>query len=140
MNSELWTLYQSTVFALEQRFSPDFSFAIVTAFNPLGENLSCGQNALLDNELQEAINDRSILARSIYGCSPDLSHWEKSWAIFTEKDQAIAIAKSFRQNAMYWVELDQLYLVPALMTQEEEVALGPFSQRLLADISFNYFH
>ena len=140
MKSDLWQLYQTTVFALNQRFSLDFNFAIITAYNPKGDNLSCGQNALLDNELQEKINEKGILARSIYGCSPDLSHWEKSWALFTDKTQAIDIAIKFKQNAMYWVEADRLILVPCLLTDQKDIEIGRFSKRLLTDISLDYFY
>ncbi|BDM63295.1 hypothetical protein NFHSH190041_07470 [Shewanella sp. NFH-SH190041] len=60
--NELWQCYQSTKFLMTQKLSPLLSFAIITAWNPLGENLSNGQNALLDRQLQnELIKKRSFI-------------------------------------------------------------------------------
>lgn len=60
--NELWQCYQSTKFLMTQKLSPLLSFAIITAWNPLGENLSNGQNALLDRQLQNELIKKGRLS------------------------------------------------------------------------------
>ena len=47
-----------------------------------------------------------------------------------DKSQAVQLALQFEQNAIYWVEQGELFLVPVLMSQQEE-SLGAFNQRLV---------
>ncbi|QYJ85532.1 DUF3293 domain-containing protein [Shewanella mesophila] len=124
-----WHCYQQTQFLLTQTFSPLLSFAIITAHNPRGEILTPSQNRLLDRQLQRHIVKLQYPYRSVVGCSLDKQHMEKSWAIPMDKLDAVALARVFNQNAIYYVEEDLLQLVPCLINYSE-LSLGSFSARV----------
>ena len=126
----LWDEYQKTHFLFTQRLSNDFSFAIVTAHNPHGLMLSPSQNRLLDRQLESKIQHYNSPYRSLVGAAPDLSHMEKSWAIFIDKKQALELGRAFNQHAIYYVDKGVLSLVACVDPSKEEVAMGIFNQRL----------
>lgn len=126
----LWQHYQNTHFLLTQPLSNDFSFAIVTAHNPFGSMLTPSQNRLLDRELQSKILQYQRPYRSVIGAAPDLSHMEKSWAVFIDKEQALELGRAFRQHAIYYVSDGLLSLVACFDSAKAEVCIGSFDQRL----------
>jgi len=126
----LWDDYQTTHFLFTQRLSDDFPFAIVTAHNPLGTRLSPSQNRLLDRQLQSKIQQYNRPYRALVGAAPDLSHMEKSWAIFIDKEQAVELGREFNQYAIYYVNRGLISLIACLDTIEPEVAMGAFNHRL----------
>ncbi|WP_440905837.1 DUF3293 domain-containing protein [Catenovulum sp. SX2] len=127
----IWQIYKNVVFEFGQLLSPNLDFAIITAHNPLGQVCSAGQNALLDRVLQQDIAELGVPYRSLFGCDAAKSHMEKSWAIATDKNMAIRLAKHHKQNALYWVADDKLYLVPALMVGVQEEFIGRFSDKVI---------
>ena len=138
-NEHFWQCYQQTQFLLTQPFSPSLSFAIITAYNPKGKNLSPSQNGLLDKQLQRHILRLQYPYRALIGASADRGHMEKSWAVSLDKVTAVELGRVFNQNAIYFVDNDELYLVPCLVDYEE-LDLGKFSARVclvseLPDIS-----
>ncbi|MCG9754897.1 DUF3293 domain-containing protein [Shewanella insulae] len=138
-NEHFWQCYQQTQFLLTQPFSPSLSFAIITAHNPKGQHLSPSQNRLLDKQLQRHIQRLQYPYRALIGASADRVHMEKSWAISIDKVTAVELGKVFNQNAIYFVEEDELQLVPCLV-EYDELTLGQFSARVcmvneLPDIS-----
>ena len=124
----LWHDYQKTQFLLTQRLATDFSFAIITAHNPLGTNLTPCQNRLLDKQLLHQIELHRSPYRALVGASADLSHLEKSWAVFIDKSDAVALGCQFNQLAIYYVEKGELSLVPCA-AEKPEVLLGDFHRR-----------
>ncbi|QIR13592.1 DUF3293 domain-containing protein [Shewanella aestuarii] len=126
----LWKHYQSTHFLFTQPLSSDFSFAIVTAHNPYGSLLSPSQNRLLDRKLQSKILQYQRPYRAVIGVAPDLSHMEKSWAIFIDKEQALELGREFRQHAIYYVHEGVLSLIACFDLAKAEVCIGRFEQRL----------
>ncbi len=130
MNTQtLWQLYQTTHFVMEQPLSNQLSFAILTAFNPRGETAPAARNRVLDRCFQQQVEEEGILYREIWGCSPDYLYCEKSWALMLEQSQAVAWAERYQQNAIFYVEQDELLLVPCLL-EEQTRSLGRFSERL----------
>jgi hypothetical protein len=126
----LWNEYQSTHFLFTQRLSHDFPFAIVTAHNPRGSRLSPSQNRLLDRQLQFKIQQYNRPYRALIGAAPDLSHMEKSWAIFIDKEQAVELGREFNQHAIYYVNQGLLSLIACLDSIKPEVDMGIFNHRL----------
>ncbi|MGX9460862.1 DUF3293 domain-containing protein [Shewanella sp. A14] len=126
----LWHEYQNTHFLFTQRLSNDFPFAIVTAHNPCGSLLSPSQNRLLDRQLQSKIQQYNRPYRSLIGAAPDLSHMEKSWAIFIDKEQALELGREFNQHAIYYVNKGLLSLVGCVDSMLGEVDMGMFNHRL----------
>lgn len=125
----LWEDYQKTHFLLTQQLNPAFSFAIVTAHNPLGSKLTPCQNRLLDRALQRKILEYRSPYRSLIGAAPDLSHMEKSWAVFIDKEQALELGREFRQLAIYYVNNGFLSLISCSKNAIKEVDIGAFHHR-----------
>lgn len=126
----LWQLYKSSIFLSYQSLSMAINFAIISGQNPAGKTENPLYNQLLDKRLQARLLQLGAPYRSVIGAAPDLSFQEKSWVVLCDKQQAITLALEFTQNAIYWVEQGQLYLVPVLL-QEPEECLGQFQQRLV---------
>ncbi|WP_111979864.1 DUF3293 domain-containing protein [Algibacillus agarilyticus] len=126
-----WELYKSTKFVFQQTVSSEIDFAIISACNPRGQILTSSHNRIRDKALQNDIYHLDAIYRSVYGCSPSLDFHEKSWLVGIDKIAAIQLAIKYEQNAIFWVEQGQLYLVPCLLTTESEVHLGLFKERLI---------
>ena len=126
-SDDLWHFYKTTQFLLTQQIANHLSFAIITACNPKGTLLSQSQNRLRDRKLQHSIDTLKCPYRAVIGAARDMSHFEKSWAIFVEKQQAIQLGEEFVQNAIYYVNEGELILVPVLMQAKEE-SLGMFQR------------
>ncbi|GIU13350.1 DUF3293 domain-containing protein [Shewanella morhuae] len=126
----LWQCYQTPLFLLTQALSCNFSFAIITAHNPAAMLLSPSQNRLLDRQLLREIELLGSPYRALVGAAPDLSHMEKSWAVFIDRTMALQLGKKFNQYAIYVVEQGDVSLVPCLLNGHDEVCLGKFSERV----------
>ncbi len=132
LRNNCWSLYKKTIFVMVSPLGKHLSYAIVTAENPAGVMVPDSVNLMLDNAIQARIIQMSCQYRCLYGCSPDYSHYEKSWALVIEKHKAIQLAKEFEQNAIYWVEKGELYLTPVCMEGVREESLGDFGSRCVA--------
>ncbi|GGZ11728.1 DUF3293 domain-containing protein [Shewanella fodinae] len=126
---QLWQHYLDSCFLLSQPLSSSSPFAIITAYNPLGQVLEPCQNRLRDRALQCDIEQLRVPYRMIIGAAADLSHMEKSWALFVSKTQATALAKKYQQNAFYYVDAGVLSLIPCLAGDRQQV-IGDFSQHV----------
>jgi len=130
-NQQLWQHYSETVFLLQQRL-PDWPQAgIVTACNPRGKVLSDNNNAALNDKLSNHLRQLGLPFIGLTGCSPDLQHQEPSLLVYCTQDQAMSLAREFKQNAFYWIEGNELYLRPCLLQDMPECHLGHFSERLI---------
>ena len=121
----LWESYKTSVFICHQVLNCNIDFAIISAQNPAGVTGHPYLNLRRDKEFQAYLNQQKLPYRSVIGCAPDHSFQEKSWIVLCEKNTAITLARQFEQNAIYWVEQGELFLVPVLLTQHEE-SLGNF--------------
>ncbi|ABE56261.1 conserved hypothetical protein [Shewanella denitrificans OS217] len=128
---DLWRSYQNCQFLLTQPLSPLLSLSIVTAHNPLGKTLSPSQNRLLDRQLQAKIQTFKQPYRSMITTSEQMSHMEKSWAIFfLGQEEALALGQAFQQLAIYHVEAGELSLMSCVEHDPRQVHLGPLYKRL----------
>ncbi|MBP7547730.1 MAG: DUF3293 domain-containing protein [Corallincola sp.] len=128
----LWQLYATTCFVVSQGSGWGGEFAIITACNPHGQLLSAGANGIRDRQLQQRLQQWRVAHLRVVGAAPDLSHQERSWAVWVDEPQALALAAELGQNAIYYVSHDQLWLLPCLMAGERR-ALGRFRERLRLD-------
>jgi hypothetical protein len=126
---QLWQHYQQTIFLSHQPFCKQASFAIISVANPQGRVSNQGYNLCVNEAFAAELERSSYRYRSIIGASPCLQFQEVSWAVFCQQQQAIEMALKWQQNAMYWVEQGQLWLMPVLVA-EQAIALGDFQQRL----------
>ena len=126
----LWESYKTSIFLCHQALKCDVDFAIISAQNPAGNTEHPYLNLRRDKELQAYLNLQRLPSRSVIGSAPDLSFQEKSWIVLCDKSIALQLAQKFQQNAIYWVQQGELFLVPVLMPQHEE-SLGAFIERLV---------
>jgi hypothetical protein len=90
-------------------------FAIITAFDPRGQDLSAAEN----EERKRAL-DRRLLADGykfarVDCCSPDRSHCERSVAVAMRQEDAIALAKELEQVAIFWFDGERFWILGALV-------------------------
>jgi hypothetical protein len=90
-------------------------FAIITAFDPRGHDLSAAEN----EERRRAL-DRRLLAGGykfarVDCCSPDRSHCECSVAVAMRQEDAIALAKELEQVAIFWFDGERFWILGALV-------------------------
>lgn len=125
---DLWESYKSSVFFCHQPLGDTIDFAIISAQNPFGNVQHHHHNLTLDCQFESELRGSAFPYRRLIGASPDGSFQEQSWAVLCDKSRALELARRYRQNAIYWVESGELFLVPALWGEREE-HLGRFRPR-----------
>ena len=105
------------------------AFAVITAFATTGERWSPAQNAEADRRLELELRSRSRWVRRLTGYSPTTAHAEPGWAVEISFDDACEIGMHFRQDAVYYVDADQLQ-VSHCDARRSLVNIGAFRQRV----------
>ncbi|HEX6576698.1 MAG TPA: DUF3293 domain-containing protein [Gemmatimonadaceae bacterium] len=85
-------------------------FAVLTAFNPRGVDASQEENDDRMRELEAELESVGHSFVRLDACSPDKSHCECSVAISTSLDEAIEIAKRWKQIAIFWWDLSSFWI------------------------------
>jgi hypothetical protein len=86
------------------------SFAIISGLATTGQQWSEDANRMGDELLQAAIEQRAVWHVRIVGYSPTTSHFEPSWACDLTLPDAIALGLWAKQDAIYWVQQQQLWV------------------------------
>ena len=122
--------YANTFFHLgfREEFLPN-SFAIVTACNPMDEKLSEEVNHLRNERLKNNLKSRNFLALPVLGKSLDGLHEEKSFCVNCTKEEAVSLAESYDQRAIFWIDEDNLEIIDCKLAEVE--FLGSFKARIL---------
>ena len=102
-------------------------FAILTACNPMDEILKKTENKKLNQGLRRALSEFEMPTYNIIGSSPDLNHQEPSFLIEIPENQAIEVAASFNQRAIFWVSNDQMEIIEC--STRKRYPAGSFSER-----------
>jgi len=121
-----WRLYQQTVFLLPDGYQPlldQEKFAIIIAAIPLGDSGGTDQT----EKFLEDLRQQDLEHYPITGCSPDLTHREESYGIVIPLKVALELCRDYQQDAIFWVDKDQLELVDQSGFRE---TLGRFSDRV----------
>jgi len=90
-------------------------FAIMTAFDPRGENLSPPENERRKQELDERLRSSGYRFAHVDACSPDRSHCECSVAVVMPQETALDLAKEMQQIAIFWFDGRRFWIVGALV-------------------------
>ena len=77
-------------------------FAVLTAFNPRGVDISPEENSRRMQELEAELESSGDHFVRVDACSPDKSHCECSVAIKGEMQRALDIARRWEQIAIFW--------------------------------------
>lgn len=124
----LWENYRKVCFVAP--FEPPSwpAYAIVTAWNPASQWVSARRNARRQRALLRIIDGSSDLSAlgPLWGSAPDERWREASLLLRASRGEAIRLAARFGQNAFYWVEAGELWLLPALL-KGEPCHLGPLA-------------
>lgn len=90
-------------------------FAIMTAFDPRGGNLSAPENDRRQRDLESRLSKAGHKFTTVDCCSPDRSHCECSVAVIMPQESAIDLAKELEQVAIFWFDGRQFWIVGALV-------------------------
>jgi hypothetical protein len=89
-------------------------FAIMTAFDPRGENLSPAENEKRTEKLGARLRSSPYRFVSVDCCSPDRSHCECSFAVVMPQEEALDLARELEQVAIFWFDGARFWIVGAL--------------------------
>jgi hypothetical protein len=89
-------------------------FAIVTAFDPEGRNLSAAENEQRKLELDRRLASTGYQFVQVDCCSPDRSHCECSVAVTMPQQKALDLAREMRQVAIFWFDGERFWILGAL--------------------------
>ncbi len=90
-------------------------FAIMTAFDPRGENLAPTENEKRKRELDEKLRSSGYRFAQVEACSPDRSHCECSFAVVMPQEQALDLAREMEQVAIFWFDSKRFWILGALV-------------------------
>lgn len=104
-------------------------FAIVSAYATTGETWEDQVNQEADRRLEQELKQRGDWFVRITGYSPKTGHAEPSWAISMPFAEACELGLRFKQDAIYYVTGDALY-VSYCDARRALVLVGEFRSRL----------
>jgi hypothetical protein len=93
----------------------DRPFAVLTAFDPRGRDLSADENEQRKRDLDRRLTVRGYKFVQVDACSPDRSHCESSVAVVMPQDDAIALARELEQVAIFWFDGTRFWIQGAVL-------------------------
>lgn len=90
-------------------------FAIITAFDPRGENLLATENERRSRDLERKLAKNGHHFIRVDCCSPDRSHCERSVAVVMPQEEAIDLARELEQVAIFWFDGQRFWIVGAVV-------------------------
>lgn len=93
-------------------------FAVLTSYNPRGENISEAENDRRFKELEAELSSAGHEFVVMDACSPDKSHCECSVALKSDRETALDIAKRWEQVAIFWFDGGRFWIYGAISPVE----------------------
>ena len=90
-------------------------FAVLTAFDPRGQDLPRTQNEQRKRDLNRLLAQLGYQFVDVDACSPDGSHCECSVAVVMEQAAAIDLARELEQVAIFWFDGKQFWIMGAIV-------------------------
>lgn len=131
-NNNLWSIYKKTWFKLAKLPNLNNNLCVVTAYNPYGSDDSIEQNIYRNSELAHELKAIAQEVIEVYAGNEDFSYCEMSYIFDCTKEKAIALGNKWQQNAIFWIEAGNLYLVACQPIDDkipDSVYLGKFLER-----------
>lgn len=94
------------------------TFAILTAHDPLGRDLTPEENQARQANLESELDADEIHFVRVDACSTDREHCECSLAIDVDQEDAVAIAKQYEQMAIFWFDGTEMWLVGGIVKSD----------------------
>ena len=86
-------------------------FAVLTAFDPHGRDLSQAENEERRRELDRRLTAEGYKFAHVDACSSDGSHCERSVAVAMPQEKAIDLAREMEQVAIFWFDGKRFWIV-----------------------------
>jgi hypothetical protein len=93
-------------------------FAVMTAFDPRGQDLPAEENEKRRRDLSQRLTATGYKFVDVDACSPDRSHCECSVAVVMAQDEAVALARELEQVAIFWFDGERFWIVGALVNAD----------------------
>jgi hypothetical protein len=90
-------------------------FAVLTAFDPRGHDLSTEENDKRKRDLDQRLSSLGYRFVDVDACSPDGTHCECSVAVIMDQEKAIALARELEQVAIFWFDGKQFWILGAIV-------------------------
>lgn len=90
-------------------------FAVVTAFDPRGRDLSRAENEWRKRDLDRRLSARGYKFAHVDACSPDRAHCECSVAVLAPQREAIELARELEQVAIFWFDGKRFWILGVLL-------------------------
>jgi len=132
LDNNLWSTYQKTWFKLSKLPNLNKNLCVITAFNPHGIARLKDQNIYQNRELAHELKAMAIDVIELLAGNEDFSYYEPSYIFECERHKAVALGVKWQQNAIFWVEQGQLYLLACQALDgvvPSPVCLGTFLER-----------
>lgn len=104
-------------------------FVIITAFNPRGVVHKSVENNEFDAALAAYLQEHALPHWRVIGGSHDFVHAEPGYGVETDLNQGIELGVLFRQEAVFYVRGDNLFLVDC--STHQQTFLGGFRPRII---------
>lgn len=90
------------------------TFAVLTAFDPRGRDLSPAENERRSRDLDERLIAEGYKFARVDACSPDRAHCERSVAVVMPQERAIHLARELEQVAIFWFDGRRFWILGAI--------------------------
>jgi len=124
ISTSLWQAYSETIFYLNVPIYYT-KYVIVTACNPFSIRGSEHDNRNRNTKLLKRLEGENFV--SLFAGDRKKQWLEESFAVEISLQKGLNLARDFEQNAIYYVENDELWL---LSVDENREYLGKMSQKL----------
>ena len=89
-------------------------FAVLTAFDPRGRDLSPAENERRRRDLDERLTAEGYQFAHVDACSPDRAHCERSVAVVMAQEKALHLARELEQVAIFWFDGSRFWILGAI--------------------------
>ncbi|CAH1594422.1 DUF3293 domain-containing protein [Vibrio rotiferianus] len=127
IDAALWHAYSESYFRFEQEWS-SHQYAVITAWNPYSKLRSNKENCISNHELEQCLKGMKYVPVTVG--DRGFQWFEESYAVEIKPQKAIALAKIFKQNAIYYVVDGELHLISCVGEETRQV-LGEISDKLV---------
>jgi hypothetical protein len=90
-------------------------FAVLTAFDPRGRDLSPAENERWRLELDARLTAEGYKFVHVDACSPGRAHCECSVAVVMPQEKAIDLARELEQVAIFWFDGNRFWILGAVV-------------------------
>jgi hypothetical protein len=93
-------------------------FAVLTAFDPRGRNLSPAENEERRRDLDAQLTKDGYEFAPVDACSPDRSHCECSVAVLMPQEKAVELARKLEQVALFWFDGSRFWILGGIVESD----------------------